>query len=500
MKLFLRILCFVFAISGFSQNDQCADAIEIFPSSSCVTVSGSFNGATLSGATPVCANGASQDVWYKFTATEKMMGITLFGTSGVSNGFEVYDGSCSGTRIICRNANNATGSGESILYNEFTVGTLYYIRVFNAFSAPTSNTFDLCLQSYPAPANDNCTNAINLTPGATCTATVFSLSGATLDGPTPVGSCSPNPSQDVWFSFTATAEMMGVSVSGNSQISVGLQLYQGGCAGGLFACRNVNGAAGGETILLNTFTIGQTYFVRVANEYTTPLSIADFTICVQEYPAPANDLCANAVALTVNQNCVSTVAGLSGATLDGPASTPTCNPNPSQDIWYSFTATNATMTVTIFGAAGISNAFELYANSCGGTFMGCRNANGDSQGETLTFTTLTPGTVYFIRVVNAYATPLSVASFGVCVVDANLALPQYDRLPVSLYPNPSSEFVTIETADGVQGKASFFNMLGMKVLEADTQSPVDVRGLTTGVYIVEVTSSGKSGNIRFVKQ
>ncbi|CAM3395461.1 T9SS type A sorting domain-containing protein [Flavobacterium longum] len=500
MKLFLPILYLSLAFSAAAQNDACTDAIEIFPSSTCQAVSGSFNGATISGDVPICADGASQDVWYKFTATQQMMGITLFGTAGVSNGFEVYAEGCTGNRIICRNINNATGSGENIQFNNFTIGTVYYIRVFNAFSAPTTNTFSLCLQDFAPPANDNCAAATVLTPATTCNATNFTLSGATLDGPTPVGSCSPNPSQDVWFSFTATTQMTGISVSGSSQISVGLQVYQDSCSGALFACRNMNGASSGETILLNTFTIGQTYLVRVLNEYATPLSTADFTICVQEYPAPSNDLCANAIPLQVNQSCVSTVAGFSGATLDGPVSTPTCNPNPSQDIWYSFTATNATMTVTIFGAAGISNAFELYAGSCGGAFVGCRNANGDSQGETLTFTTLTPGTVYFIRVVNAYATPLSVASFGVCVVDANLAIPETDRLPMSLYPNPSSEFVTIEMADGVQGKANFFNLLGMKVLEADTGFPVDVRGLTAGIYIVEVKSGNKSGNIRFVKQ
>lgn len=500
MKLFLPILCLVFACSLTAQNDACTDAIEIFPSSTCQAVSGSFSGATISGDVPICADGASQDVWYKFTATQQMMGITLFGTAGVSNGFEVYAESCAGNRIVCRNVNNATGSGENIQINSFTIGTVYYIRVFNAFSAPTTNTFSLCLQDFAPPANDNCAAAIALTPAATCNPTNFTLSGATLDGPTPVGSCSPNPSQDVWFSFTATTQMTGVSVSGSNQISVGLQLYQDNCNGALFACRNVNGASGGETILLNTFTIGQTYLVRVVNEYATPLSTADFSICVQEYPAPANDLCANAIPLQVNQSCVSTVAGFSGATLDGPVSTPTCNPNPSQDIWYSFTATNATMTVTIFGAAGVSNAFELYAGSCSGTFVGCRNANGESQGETLTFTTLSPGTVYYIRVVNAYATPLSTANFGICVIDANLAIPEQDRLPVTLYPNPANEFVTISLDNGANGHASFFNMLGMKVLEIDTQQPVDVRHLPSGIYLVNVDSQGKNGSIRFIKR
>lgn len=289
---------------GHSQNDFCSNAIVLSPSTVCNSVQGAFLGSTITDATPGCATDASQDVWYSFVATEKMMGIVLTGTAGISNGFEVRTGSCNGLVIICRNVNNATGSGESLLYNNFEIGTTYYIRVFNAFIATSSNTFSICLQSYPAPTNDNCANAISLQPSSNCTTNTVALSGSTLDGVGSIFSCSPNPSQDVWYKFTATNASMTVTLSTVVDISNGYQVYQGGCNGTLVYCRNANGNGSGETYTYSNYTVGNEYYVRVVNEYSTPITTSSFNICVVDatlssaenllqnievYPNPTND-------------------------------------------------------------------------------------------------------------------------------------------------------------------------------------------------------------------
>ncbi len=482
-----------------SQNDECANAIELFPSQSCDAVTGTFSGSTLSGSVPVCASGASQDVWYWFTATSQMMGVTLFGTAGVSNGFEVYESSCAGNRIICRNANNASGSAESTMFNDFTIGTAYYIRVFNAFTAPTANTFSICLREYPAPANDNCADAIALVPGPTCDQVTFSFSGATLDGPAATGSCSPNPSQDVWFSFVATQAMMRIAISGDSTVSTGFQVYTESCDGTLFACRNVNGQGAGENLLANTFVIGQTYLIRVVNEYVTPLSTATMTICVQEYPAPANDDCADAIALTPSATCSPVNYTFSGSTLDGPAATGTCSPNPSQDTWFSFVATSTAMQFYVQADPTISSGIQVFTGSCNGPLLACRNATGQGQSETLSMTTLAIGETYFVRVVNEFSTPLTISAFSICLTDPTLSLIDQESFKFAIYPNPAGDKVRLSLPEGVSGSAEFFDLTGRKVLSADAGQEISVSAFPNGIYTVKVTSEGRSATTRLIK-
>ena len=101
IKKLLSLMTLLFWASfSYSQNDFCVNAISLSPSAACNPVQGTFNNSTLTDAAPSCATDASQDVWYSFVATEKMMGISLTGTTGVSNGFEVFSGSCTGTQVI----------------------------------------------------------------------------------------------------------------------------------------------------------------------------------------------------------------------------------------------------------------------------------------------------------------------------------------------------------------------------------------------------------------
>lgn len=491
------VFCFFFIIiSSFSQNDLCSNAIEITPTTTCDVVVGFFNGATISSTAPSCATSASQDVWYSFVATDKMMGITLFGTSGVSNGFEVYETNCNGSVIICRNANNATGSGESILYNNFTVGVNYLIRVFNAFSATTTNTFSLCVQRYPSPTNDTCADAITLTPNLTCTTTTVNLSGSTLDGQA-VTPCSPNPSQDVWYKFVATDQVMSIALSTNATISNGFEVYQNSCSGTRVLCRNVNGNGSGEFFSWSGYIVGETYFIRVLNEFVTPTTTT-FSICVQNYPAPVNDLCQNAITIPVNATCTSTTVVMSGATLDG-ASFASCSPNPSQDVWYKFTATNATLTVTISLTSDISNGFQIYQNGCNGTMVVCRNNNGNGQGETFTYNGYEVGQDYYIRVVNEYSTPLTTSSFNVCVVDTTLQRDEFDLNIIQLYPNPTHDLIYISANQKVD-TFELFNSMGQRLKYDDIKPVISLEGYENGIYFLKLIKGTESILKKIIKQ
>jgi len=495
-KKYLLIIVFLTCFCSLAQNDLCSNVIAITPSSSCNVVVGSFSGSTISSTAPNCATSASQDVWYSFVATDKMMGITLFGTAGVSNGFEVYENDCSGAMIICRNANNAAGSGESILYNNFTIGSTYLLRVFNAFTATTTNTFSLCLQNYPAPINDNCANAITLTPNTSCVTTDVNLSGATLDGQS-VTSCSPNPSQDVWYKFVATDEVMSISLSSGGTISNGFEVYQNNCSGNLVICRNVNGNGSGEFLSWSGFIIGETYYVRVLNEFVNPVNVV-FSICVQNYPAPINDECNNATTIQVNSTCSTNTVALSGATLDGVTSA-SCSPNPSQDVWYKFVATNTSLTITISLTSDISNGFQVYQNGCNGTMLVCRNNNGNGQGETFTYNNFIVGQEYYIRVVNEYITPLTTSSFNVCVVDATLQNDGFLKSSITVAPNPFDDRIEIKSEIEIDS-LEVYDLLGKKVITQKKSNSLNTSNLQGGIYLLKVISvSGKNEFYKIIK-
>lgn len=89
MERILRLFFILFLgiVSGWSQNDECANAIELTPANTCNAVSGSFNGATRTTPQPTCATTASQDVWYRFTATQATMSITVVPAGGLNVAF-----------------------------------------------------------------------------------------------------------------------------------------------------------------------------------------------------------------------------------------------------------------------------------------------------------------------------------------------------------------------------------------------------------------------------
>src|SRR5690606_14058336 len=196
-----------------------------------------------------------------------------------------------------------------------------------------------------------------------------------------------------------------------SGVNVGFEIYENSCSGTLVTCVNTStGTTTTEAYTGNQFTIGNTYYIRVFNANAS-LSTANFTICVINYPAPANDLCANATVLTPNTTCSNVAGTMSGALLDGGPLT--CATSASQDVWYQFTATDSTMRVTI-SPTSFNVGFEIKENSCAGSSMICIDNNSSGSSETYFANHFKPGTTYFVRVFNT-STVISANNFNICV-------------------------------------------------------------------------------------
>ena len=430
------LITFLSTTTIFSQNDLCQNAITLTPSTTCTTNTGTFNGSTISTAAPSCAPNASQDVWYQFVATDPTMRISLAGTSGLDHGFELLQTNCTGSSLVCINA-NTFNTGETYINNNFIVGQTYLIRVLNVSTTTTALSFNICVINTPAPANDLCNNATIINPSTSCSPITGTFSGSSISTAAP--SCAPNATQDVWYQFIATAPTIFIRL--NNEFfggDYGFELFDGSCSGASIACRNQFGAGQEESYLNNNFVVGQTYFIRFFNP-TSTLTTASFTFCVASYPTPVNDLCSNATIINPSTNCNTITGTFSGSSISTAA--PSCATNATQDVWYQFVATAPTINIrlnnTFFGS---DLGFELFDGSCSGASIVCINQGGAGQEESYLNNNFVVGQTYFIRFFIPTA-GLTTTSFDFCI--QSFPTPANDLCSDATIINPSTSCTTI---------------------------------------------------------
>jgi len=398
--IIIVLLGLILSINSFAQpsNNECSAAITLTSNTSCINTAGTNVNATWNPSSlpiPGCGTTDKYDVWYTFVAQSSTHTISLSSASGNIR-VQLLSGTCgSFTSLSCDNS--------TLTYNNLTIGNTYYIRVYTQ-SNNSAGAFNICVTHTP-PANDNCSGATSLTSNTTCINTVGTLNDASASGST-LGCFAPGAYYDVWYSFVAvtTTETITISSLGANITNPQMQLYSG-------ACVSLTSVACGTTSMTQAgLTIGNTYYIRVANLNSNPSGpggVADFNICVTHTP-PANDMCAGAISLTSNSSCSITSGTLVGAS----ASTITsigCGTANRNDVWYSFVAVGANTTITL-SSAPANPRIQLFSGSCASlTSVIC------VSGTSLVSTTLTPGTTYYVRVYTDPSTISASNTFNICV-------------------------------------------------------------------------------------
>ena len=443
MKPFLRSLqrkpkrgllvcfCLFFSFNLFAQplNDNCLGATLLISNTSCNNNQFRLKNSTASSGIPAgCATaGTHYDVWFIFMAQATTHTVTI---SGLQSNFtnpeiELFSGTCGSLASVVCGTTTLTGTG-------LTIGNIYYVRVSNIGSAPSTNDrFDICVtHPNPPPSNDNCSGATLLTsnPAPTCSSITANLRYATNSAPT--GACgagvSATTTYDVWFTFVATSTTHAVTISNlGSNLSANTTYLQilssstNNCAGVLtsLGCQAANVTGGRLT--LTTLTIGNTYYVRVyvtSNPTATTTSNWNFNICLQG--PPTNDNCAGATSLTSAATCnsISGTLDLSTPLISG--SSGCVAAGTYYDVWYTFVATATSHTITL-GSAGsnfTAPRIQIFSGTCAGlTPIGCASAITLNQGG------LTIGTTYYVRIANFTTNPAgtgTVANFNICLTAA----------------------------------------------------------------------------------
>jgi hypothetical protein len=319
--------------------------------------------------------------------------LQLNGGASFAGWFLKSSGNCTNAAACVANAVTTVANGTATAQVTLSAGS--YFLIIDSRPLPNCVAYNLTITPFVAQPGDNCGIAIPLTTGASCTPTAGSVVGMTQS--IPGGVCGGTADDDIWYSFVASASSQIVTL--DADFDAVLEVRSGACNGVNLACADVNFSAGIEEIIATGLTIGNTYYIRIWSWSGTVQAAPDFTICVVDPPPPpANDACANAQVLTVNDpvDCPANAVSGDNTFADDEGTAFSCFVGgPYNDVWYSFNSgafTSVTYSVTNFTLASI--VVEVYEANCGGTSVFCGLGVAGLTGNIPT----TPGTDYVMRI------------------------------------------------------------------------------------------------------
>ncbi|MCB9182374.1 MAG: T9SS type A sorting domain-containing protein [Flavobacteriales bacterium] len=265
------------------------------------------------------------------------------------------------------------------------------------------------------PSNDDCSGAIALTVGTSCTGIAGDVAGATESIPAILcGGFTGTANEDVWYSFVATATSQVIEVACSAGFDGVIDLRSGGCDGTNIACRDGANAGGVEVLSAGGLTVGQTYYIRVYDWFDNVPSTTTFTICVYAPQAPSNDDCANATVLSPSTTCDPVNGTILLATASTTASA--CGGTSNDDVWYAFTATDVSHEIQVATGSGFDAVVELRSGACNGTPVDCVDEQFPGNTEVLTASGLTVGETYYVRVYHFGTNVPANTALSICVL------------------------------------------------------------------------------------
>ncbi|MCC3156009.1 M12 family metallo-peptidase [Hymenobacter sp. 15J16-1T3B] len=340
-----------------------------------------------------------------------------------------------------------------------------------------------------------------LTPGTTYTVQVVSSCGT--------GSTSAAAT----VSFTTTAPTPCLAPSELAVTNIGLTsatlTFLGSPGGGSYTITTVP-ATTTRTVTAGPVTLtglssATNYVVRVAGTCTSGATFPTASVNFRTLaPPPANDACANALALA----CGTTVTGTTeGATATGDP-TATCSTTIDQGgVFYRITGTGAPITLSTCSATtNFDTKLFVFTGTCGS--YTCVTGNDDaspscganSVASTVNFNS-TLGTSYLVMV---SGWDDEVGNFALTANCTPLAAKDAAATAFQVWPNPAgtqAAFHVTLPAPATAATATLRNVLGQRVAErsfSGTATEVSTTGLAPGTYLLTVQVAGQAPAVRRV--
>lgn len=415
-------------------NDECTSAVALTVNPTLlpdVMTSGTVDAATPSGNATTCTGTPDDDVWYSFVATNATHKISLFQIKDdMTMNIAVYSGSCGTlTQVYCNGVNQS-----ALWANNLVVGQTYWVRIYSFGNFVVDTTYQLAVTTPPpVPANDNCATptVVPVNPTLTCVETAHGDILTATASPEPDTCNNANDDDDIWFEFTATSTSHIIEFKNFVGQPFGIvsnftnldhALYSGASCGTmtqLYCNTNNNSLATG-------LTIGQVYKIRVFSATPTANQQCAFDVCVTTPPAAiTNDNCNTAITIPVNTDsyCNVNASGtVFGATPSLVANT--CSGTADDDVWFEFTATNATHLIYLDKITGTSTSlyYSVYSGDCTGlNLIYCSTTAGSAYSNYII------GNKYKVRVYTS-GTGNQSTSFNICVRIPNVPIDVNDSL------------------------------------------------------------------------
>ncbi|MDP2384931.1 MAG: PKD-like domain-containing protein [Bacteroidota bacterium] len=124
---------------------------------------------------------------------------------------------------------------------------------------------------------------------------------------------------------------------------------------------------------------------------------------------PGNNSCFSPVSISPSASCNVT----SGTTTNATQSYAGCSGTADDDVWYSFVATTTTAYITVYPSSGFDAVIGLHG-SCTATSLACRDINPSGVEETMTYSSLTIGNTYLVRVYH-FGAGAGTGNFNICI-------------------------------------------------------------------------------------
>ncbi len=503
-------------------NDECSGAIEVTVNqgTECTEVtSGSTVGATASDQEDDVTGTPNTDVWFSFIATASELEISLSnvvnqggGTSTSTDmGMGIYDASAGCEALVLVDDSDP----NTLTVSSLSVGDEYYIRVYGWYQSIQYNTFDLCVKGLPEPpANDECSGAIELTVNESTECTVVN-SASTIGATASVldsdeeDDITGTPNTDVWYSFTATEEVLEISLlnvvfesGAYSSTDMGMAIYDasGGCDGLVLV-----DDSDPNTLTIDDLNIGDEYYVRVYG-WDSAIIYNSFDICIKGLPEPpANDACENATGFTAFP-FEETIDASAATNNDGFVNV--CSSGMNDGVWYTFEAASAgTVTIDVTEVDNWDPKLQVYSGSCGEfTCVDSADSGWSGMGESLSIT-VEADTEYYINV-GQYSgyTDYSEGPFTITVDSEDVTLSADEFMHTtdfSYYPNPvNNNILNLSAQDNIQNVV-VYNLVGQQVLAVQpnvNDYTLNMSSLKEGAYFVSVTIANATETVKILKK
>ena len=236
----------------------------------------------------------------------------------------------------------------------------------------------------------------------------------------------------------------------------------------------------------NSYPDGNLY----ANDGYTPYPDYDYTFRTYSCddvppPAPANNLCENAIAV----ECDGVYAGETATATD-------TGGNPAPDVWYSYSGAAGDITLSLCDGGTDYDSYLRVYDACDGTEIADNDDSCDLQSE-LTF--VANGTSTYYIMVEGYGS--NSGNFSLEVFCELLGTNDNTIEGFSFYPNPATDAINLSSTENIE-RVTIYNILGQKVIDQDinaTSSQLNVSNLVTGAYLMQVSVDGKTATYKVLK-